>query len=76
MEAQQAESRADFIHKMKIASKEGAETQYWLLLCQLSKNHGDPSPLLIHLESINCLLSKIIATTKTNGVEGTPASRA
>ncbi len=29
-EAQNAESRADFIHKMKIAAKEAEETEYWL----------------------------------------------
>jgi four helix bundle protein len=38
-EAQNAESKADFIHKMKIAAKEAAETEYWLLLCQLSKTY-------------------------------------
>lgn len=38
MEAQNAESKADFIHKMKIAAKEAGETQYWLMLCNLSKN--------------------------------------
>jgi four helix bundle protein len=31
-EAQYAESRIDFIHKMKIAQKEANETLYWLLL--------------------------------------------
>ncbi|MDE3183066.1 MAG: four helix bundle protein [Bacteroidota bacterium] len=36
MEAQNAESKADFIHKIKIAAKEADETQYWLLLCSLS----------------------------------------
>jgi four helix bundle protein len=30
-EAQNAESKADFIHKMKIAAKEANETEYWLL---------------------------------------------
>jgi four helix bundle protein len=29
-EAQNAESKADFIHKMKIAAKEADETEYWL----------------------------------------------
>ena len=29
-EAQNAESKADFIHKMKIAVKEADETEYWL----------------------------------------------
>ncbi len=32
-EAQNAESKPDFIHKMKIAAKEADETEYWLLLC-------------------------------------------
>jgi four helix bundle protein len=31
-EATQAESRADFIHKMAIALKEASETEYWLEL--------------------------------------------
>jgi len=31
-EAQNAESKADFIHKMKIAAKEADETGYWLEL--------------------------------------------
>jgi len=33
-EAQNAESRADFIYKIKIALKELEETKYWLLLCE------------------------------------------
>lgn len=33
-EAQSAESRAGFIHKLKIADKEAKETEYWLLLCE------------------------------------------
>jgi len=35
-EAQNAESKADFIHKMKIAAKEADETMYWLELCKFS----------------------------------------
>ncbi len=31
-EAQNAESKADFIHKFKIAAKEADEAEYWLLL--------------------------------------------
>ncbi len=30
-EAQNAESKTDFIHKMKIAAKETSETLYWLI---------------------------------------------
>ena len=32
-EAQNCESKADFIHKFKIAAKDADETEYWLLLC-------------------------------------------
>jgi four helix bundle protein len=38
MESQNAESKADFIHKMKIAAKEAEESQYWLWLCDFSQN--------------------------------------
>lgn len=31
-EAEQAESRADFVHKLSIALKEASETEYWILL--------------------------------------------
>src|ERR1043166_9608148 len=37
MEAQSSESKADFIHKLKIADKEAHETLYWLTLCEHSK---------------------------------------
>ena len=32
-EANRAESKADFIHKVAIALKEAAEAEYWLQLC-------------------------------------------
>ncbi len=35
-EAGRAESKDDFIHKVRIAEKEAAETEYWLLICQRS----------------------------------------
>ena len=38
-EAQNAESKADFIHKMKIAAKETSETLYWLILCERSEGY-------------------------------------
>ena len=37
MEAQNCESKADFIHKIKIAAKEADETQYWLTLCECAE---------------------------------------
>ena len=33
-EAGRAESNIDFIHKVSIATKEAAETEYWLQICQ------------------------------------------
>jgi four helix bundle protein len=36
-EANRAESRDDFIHKIGLAEKEAAETQYWLEICQAVK---------------------------------------
>ena len=64
MEAQNAESKADFIHKIKIAAKEADETQYWLLLCSLSNIYPECDSLLFKLESIQKVLNKILGTAK------------
>jgi four helix bundle protein len=63
-EAQSAESKTDFIHKMKISSKEAEETEYWLLLCKHSKSYPSPDHLLDKIIVIKKILSKIIATSK------------
>ncbi len=63
-EAQNAESKMDFIHKMKIAAKEDDETEYWLLICLKSPDLPDSTLLLQQLESIQKVLSKIIASSK------------
>lgn len=65
-EAQNAESKADFIHKMKIAAKEADETEYWLLLCMLSKKYPKNELLSEKLQSIINILSKIISTSKSH----------
>jgi len=65
-EAQYAESKADFIHKLKIAEKEAHETEYWLLLCKHSKNYPYNEELITLLQSIIKILSKIILTSKTS----------
>jgi four helix bundle protein len=62
-EAQNAESLSDFIHKMKIASKEAEETEYWLLLCHRSLNYPDTVELSELLHEIIKLLSKILITS-------------
>jgi four helix bundle protein len=65
-EAQSSESKADFIHKLKIAEKECAETDYWLRLCKHSENYPNCDLLLESLLPIQKLLSKIISTTIKN----------
>lgn len=67
IEAQNAESRADFIHKMKIAAKEADETQYWLTLCEYSANYPNCQSLAGKLEEIQKVLNKILGTAKSKG---------
>lgn len=63
-EAQNAESKADFIHKLKISAKEADETQYWLELCQHAPSYPFDSSLNDDVEVIIKVLSKIIASSK------------
>jgi four helix bundle protein len=61
-EAQNGESLADFIHKMKVAMKEADETEYWLLLCQ-ARSIASAKPCLEKLIPTIRILNKIISTT-------------
>lgn len=64
-EAQGAESKADFIHKLKIAYKEAEETEYWIALCEKSDLYINPSQeLKNNLDSSRRLLGKIISSSK------------
>jgi four helix bundle protein len=63
-EAQNAESKLDFIHKFKIAAKEADETQYWLEICKHSAHYPTPDELIRQLDSIMKVLNKIITTSK------------
>jgi len=67
-EAEHAESRADFIHKLAIAQKECNESLYWLELLEktnfLDRNEYEKlEPLCRELIR---LLTSIIRTTKTS----------
>ena len=64
MEAQNAESKADFIHKMKIAAKEADETQYWLTLCEFGTTYPDCNSLWPKLEEVQKLLNAILGSAK------------
>jgi four helix bundle protein len=49
---------------MKVALKEAEEAEYWLELCDASKQYPKPGKLLRDIESILKVLNKIISTTK------------
>ncbi len=64
-EAQNAESKADFIHKLKISTKEADETTYWLELCRKAENFPNPEVLIKQVESMRKLLNSIIENPET-----------
>lgn len=64
-EAQAAQSRADFISKMSIASKEARESCYWLRLLRDSKTikQSEADALLDKAESIVNILTSIVKSS-------------
>ena len=64
-EAQNAESKADFIHKMKIAAKEADETEYWLLICKSANSYPTNLDLIEKVNELLRILSKIISSSKS-----------
>jgi four helix bundle protein len=69
-EAEHAESKADFVHKMAIAQKESSESSYWLELLKESKYITNDmfNSIFSDLEEIQKLLSSIIISSKTNSL--------
>lgn len=67
-EADQAESTADFIHKLSIALKEANETYYWIELLYQSKylNNNAYSSIKSDITEILKLLTAIIKTANAN----------
>lgn len=65
-EAEHAESKADFIHKMAIAQKEANETDYWIELLYQSEYLNEESYLSIitDIKELNKILASIIITSK------------
>ena len=62
--AQPTQSKGDFIHKIEVAAKECDETQYWLLLCDYSKDYPDCKILLQKQKEVRKVLNKILSTSK------------
>jgi four helix bundle protein len=65
-ESQNAESRADFIHKVKIAAKEVDETKYWLILCKRAKTYPFDDELEKQINEIGLIIYKILSSSKSN----------
>ena len=65
-EAQQAQSRADFISKLSIALKETVETKYWLQLMNATEylNDEQTRSVLSDCCELEKLLVSILKTTK------------
>lgn len=65
-ESQNAESKKDFVHKLKIASKEADELEYWLFLCNELDSYPSSNGLIEKLVEIQKLLNSIISKTNEN----------
>jgi len=66
-EALAGESRADFAHKMSIASKEARESRYWLkLLMESNLVVFDYTQYVAQATELIKILTNIVKTTKTN----------
>ncbi len=68
-EAQSAESRADFIHKLKIALKELRETEVWLKIiikAKIIQPSAKLSTLMQETDELISILFKSIDTAKKN----------
>ncbi|MEW6107731.1 MAG: four helix bundle protein [Nitrospirota bacterium] len=70
-EANRAESRNDFIHKIAVVEKEESETKYWLELCQEARIGNDKDRKWLYDEAIELLaiFTSIGKTTKKNKSE-------
>lgn len=65
-EAEQAESKRDFVHKLAIALKEANETEYWILLLQETGylNADESESVIKDNKELLKLLTSIINSTK------------
>ena len=63
-EANRAQSRNDFIHKIAIVEKEASESQYWLEICD-EANLGDPKQKKWLLQEAGELLAIFTSAGRT-----------
>ncbi len=67
-EAEHAESKADFIHKMSLALKEAYETDYWLVLLKKTDylNEKQYSDIDKDMKIMLKMLTAIVKSAKSN----------
>ena len=67
-EAEHAQSKADFVHKMNIALKEANETEYWLMLLKDSEYIDEKNFNSIYPDSVELIkiLVSIVKTSRLN----------
>jgi four helix bundle protein len=68
-EARGAESRTDFVHKVRIATKELREAHYWLRVVQRSSwlSSGAADGLVEEMDQLIAILVASARTAKSNG---------
>jgi len=68
-EADDAESRADFKHKIGICKKESRETKHWLkmIVTAVPELKEKSQPLLQEAQELNLIFNAIVNSTKKNG---------
>ena len=66
-EVEAAESRRDFLHKLRVCLKELRETKRWLRLVSRLKRLGEPANLSVCLNEIEELIRIFAASVKTAG---------
>ncbi len=64
-ESQSAESRSDFIHKLKIVLKELRESRVWLLMIQQAELIKPAAAVAPLIQETNELISIFVASVKT-----------
>ncbi|MDQ3633688.1 MAG: four helix bundle protein [Acidobacteriota bacterium] len=67
-EGNQAQSKADFVHKLSIAHKEAFETEYWLCLLRDTEflTEKQTESLITECKELQKLLTTSIKTAKNN----------
>ena len=68
-EARCAESRADFVHKIRVANKEMRESKYWLKLARLTQflPHKSATQLINEADELIAVLTSSAKTAKESG---------